>query len=461
MTWRRFERGGMLGNRFEVAVDGAAVIVRITSGMKRGRDVRRPFASPEAAAAEAAKLVARHLAEGYVEVSVATPVDFVSAKAEQDRLAAAEAQRLADAKHAAAIAKLEKVRASVTYVRDERLEAECRAAPDDPGPWSVYADFLLEHGDPRGILATDPAKRADLLAIHAPKLCGWHEAPPDFVYRHGFAVAGVVKGHGARQPGRDVAAATGALLSSPMGTFITELHIGLTGFGNDNNWRPTLEAIVTSPAATRIRVLRFDAYDYDDCMMHWVACGDLGDLLAQLPALEELRIRGDTLTLGALPPSLRRYVRESCTLKAAEVADLAARDWPALVDLELWFGNRDYGASAGVADLAPILAAHRVPRLRHLGIANSELAVEMIDALVKAPLLPQLESLAFVGGTFAGDEVATLVRHAAKFRHLAELSLEDNLLAPEDSARIEAVLDNVVIGGQRDDDEARYVTEYE
>src|SRR5690348_8797460 len=32
------------------------------------------------------------------------------------------------------------------------LEAQIDARPDDPGPWLVYADWLLERDDPRGKL---------------------------------------------------------------------------------------------------------------------------------------------------------------------------------------------------------------------------------------------------------------------------------------------------------------------
>src|SRR6185503_5293380 len=37
--------------------------------------------------------------------------------------------------------------------RNRQLEEQCRAAPNDPAPWAVYADWLLERHYLRGELA--------------------------------------------------------------------------------------------------------------------------------------------------------------------------------------------------------------------------------------------------------------------------------------------------------------------
>ena len=56
-----------------------------------------------------------------------------------------------------------------------------------------------------------------------------------------------------------------------------------------------------------------------------------------------------------------------------------------------------------------------------------------------------------------------LVQNARAFRHLASIDLSENLLEPEHAAAITGVLDNVIIGEQRDydfedgDDDPRYV----
>src|SRR5262245_45998875 len=44
----------------------------------------------------------------------------------------------------------------VPQARNEELEAQIRAAPDEPGPYLVYADWLQGRDDPRG----------QLIAIH-------------------------------------------------------------------------------------------------------------------------------------------------------------------------------------------------------------------------------------------------------------------------------------------------------
>ena len=245
-----------------------------------------------------------------------------------------------------------------------------------------------------------------------------------------------------------------------MATFIDTLRFTI----HDESRRGAVAAIARSPLAPRVRVLRFDDFDYDDCMMHFAHCGTFGNELAQLTALEELRVRGDRWSVGALPATLRTFVRESCTLSSEEVRELAAFEWPVLEHLELWFGNIDYGASATVADLAPILAGRRTPKLGHLGIRNSELAEPLLEALAKSPLLPRLHSLDLSMGNAGDDMVRALVAHAPRLRHLASIDLTDNFLTEDHTAEIRRVLDNVIVANQRyldDELSGRYVAEHE
>jgi len=475
--WRRFELGGLLGSFFEVKLEGAELRVKIGSGARNAREQVRKQPTAAAARVELERLVAAHVARGYVEVAPfaerASP-ELAPLSSERrrtfDELQRERAEHSAREAEEARQAELRARRGIVAIAADRELEAQCEASPEDPAPWAIYADWLIEQSDPRGLVAQhelrgDRAGAAELFALHRETLCFSADASATFAFRHGFA-SGMTIGNTQRRGGAWLSELVATLLAAPIGRFIESVRTGLSGFGSENTWQPTLAAILRSPRAAHLRELRFDNYNYDDCMMHWVDIGDLSALHA-LPRLESLHVRGDNVTWGELAlPRLRRLVRESCTLKRPEVAQICRSSWPALEHLELWFGMRDFGCSVQISDLEPILAATAMPRLGHLGIINCELVEQLIPVLAKSRLLPQLYSLELSMGTLGEQGATLLAHHAGAFRHLASLDLSSNLLEPAASERIAAALDNVVIGPQREfdgdpEEDYRYVAEHE
>ncbi|MDQ3369943.1 MAG: hypothetical protein M3680_31375 [Myxococcota bacterium] len=335
------------------------------------------------------------------------------------------------------------------------LEARCEESPHDPGPWLVYADWLMAHGDVRGEIAAlelagKHREAMDRLGEHLRELCGSADASFAFELRHGFAIGCTIKVDAdGGEPLEDV---TRTFLASPMGRFIEALRFGLAGFSNDNDWAPTLHAVTESARAPHLRALRFDAYTYSDSELSWTPYGDFSGAWAKLPALEHLHIRsGAGGTLGELDlPRLRTFIRESGGLARAELDAIVAARWPALEHLEIWSGSSAYGAEGDVGVLRPILAGEGLPRLRHLGIVNCEFVDSVIPELARSPVLRQLHSVDLSNGVMARLATEALVASAPAFRHLALLELGGNLLLDDELAQIRAVLDNVVPGKQRE-----------
>ena len=497
MTWRRFELGGLLGSFFEVRADGADLRVKIGSGGRNAREQVRKQASAEAAQAELERLVAAHVAKGYVEVqplarsALEIAATAATRAAERERLEREQAEHAAREAEAQRQAELQRLRGVVRISANPELEAQCEASPDDPMPWSVYADWLAEQGDPRGLVAAhelrgDARGAAALLALHREALCGT-DLPFEVTFRHGFARAITIgnpvsrsiyalgpRAHDNREQRspspeypEDIALAdlVATILDAPIGRFVDEVRTGLATYGGENDWGPTLAAIARSRRGPHVRVVRLDNFGYDDYMLHYVEVGDLSPV-RDLPRLEALHVRGEPTAWRDLAlPQLRRLVRETCRLTRDELAQIYAMPWPELAHLDLWFGSREYGVDVELGDLAPILDGRAFPRLGHLGIVNCDLLEELIPVLARSHLLPRLYSLDLSMGTLAVAGVEQLVAHAQHFRHLAAIELADNYLDRDDAERLTAVLDNVVVGAQRvldDDEEAqRYVAEYE
>ncbi len=162
------------------------------------------------------------------------------------------------------------------------------------------------------------------------------------------------------------------------------------------------------------------------------------------------------IALGKLElPRLRRFAVHTGGLVHANVADIAAANWPELADLELWFGTPDHGADEfEPRDLAPLLGARR-PKLRRLGLMNADFTDALVEMLVAAPVLRQLAELDLSMGTLSDAGAEVMLANARAFTHLTTLSVSDNVLSQAACTALAAALPNVYIGTQKDN---RYVT---
>jgi hypothetical protein len=128
----------------------------------------------------------------------------------------------------------------------------------------------------------------------------------------------------------------------------------------------------------------------------WIQNCDLGPLLRAFPCLECLRVRGGLglrFVMREPHDSLRTLILESSGLSRAVLHDLASCSLPNLVHLELWLGAKARGWNGTVDDLRPFLDGSRFPKLRHLGLRNSEIADQLALVVVMAPIMRTLETL--------------------------------------------------------------------
>jgi hypothetical protein len=351
------------------------------------------------------------------------------------------------------------------------LESEIVAARDPAAikaAASVYADWLQQQGDVRGELASlflagqeDEAR--EWLAGNPTKLFGELDVKlesevDELIWEHGFLRGATLK-RASYESKTNLAVLTRAFLALPVARLVTELRFGLTGFESDNDWGPTLGAVAASAQAPQIRVLKFDAYTSEDSEISWTAFGDFSPYWPQLPALEELVIEsGEGGTLGELAlPNLKKLVRISGGLGEEEIQSITSATLPKLQHLEVWFGDRNYGAAGTALHLAPLFDGRAPKSLTHLGIVNCEFVQDVIEPLAKSPLLAQLKTLDLSKGTLMDEDVDVLLKHADAFRHLDRLDLSENLLATR-GPEIYARLPHAKVDGQRfDGDDRRYV----
>ncbi|MFF1421444.1 STM4015 family protein [Streptomyces sp. NPDC058220] len=199
--------------------------------------------------------------------------------------------------------------------------------------------------------------------------------------------------------------------------------------------------VAASGRLPALRALFLGDITFDECEISWINQGLVTPLLDAFPALREFGVRGgqDLRFPAVRHDRLRSLTIETGGLDAEVVRSVAASDLPALEHLDLWLGTSWYGANAQVADLAPILAGSRLPRLRYLGLRNSEIQDEIATALAGAPVVAGLEILDLSMGTL-GDEGAEALLGGQPLTHLKKLDLHHNYLGEAMRERILATL---------------------
>ncbi|SEK57477.1 STM4015 family protein [Streptacidiphilus jiangxiensis] len=164
-------------------------------------------------------------------------------------------------------------------------------------------------------------------------------------------------------------------------------------------------------------------------------------LLDAFPLLEEFGARGGHQGCGPLRHAALRTLRfESGGLPAEVVRAVAEAELPALESLTLWLGVEDYGGTNDVSLLAPLLEGRRLPALRHLGLADSEVQDAIAAAVATAPVVARLTSLDLSMGVLT-EAGARALLEGQSLTHLEHLDLHHHFLSQETSDALRAALE--------------------
>jgi len=195
----------------------------------------------------------------------------------------------------------------------------------------------------------------------------------------------------------------------------------------------------------------------------WIVQGDVSPLWAAYPALEHLRIRGTnnlTLGRGVRHEGLKSLVIETGGLPPEVIAEVVSSQFPNLEHLELWLGTPSYGGDATVADLEPILQGGLFPKLKSLGLRDSEIADDVAEALASARIASQLEHVDLSLGLLS-DRGAQALVESSGLKQCKSLDLHHHYLSDVMMAAVKATFPKVNLDDAEGDDcdpDDRYVS---
>jgi uncharacterized protein (TIGR02996 family) len=360
------------------------------------------------------------------------------------------------------------------------LEARILANPDDLSAYLVYGDWLSERGDPRGELIAVQAKlketpgdaaltatEAKLIANNARAwlgdLAGKEDKDLAVKWRLGFLdsvrFGPPVDEYGASD--LDFPSAIGTLMGLPGTAFVRELVVGSKESDDyPTSWQDCIDALAehgVPKALTRLEFNRGGFWDISSTEL-----GSLEKLYPHLAGLHELEIEMGSMNLGAIAlPALRSLEIVTGGLTAANLESIGTASWPNLERLSLCIGATDneYGCDVQLEDAMKLLGRGCFGRVRHLGLANTNLADRIAAALPETKILAQLETLDLSRGTFGDDGARAIIDNAAAFRHLKKIDLTHNFVSDAIAAELAKIGPEVVLDlpEQADDDDYRYV----
>ena len=354
-------------------------------------------------------------------------------------------------------------------------EPEAGFEEADPGSptWQRYADQLTAAGDLRGeaISRARKGSPAQTFLTKHPELMGPLPAllgKQLTQFRKGLEYRnGLIRRARVTVPPKLVESVTledvlEALLAAPATLLIQELELGRRHeFDGPLGYAAAVDVLADAPHARGLRSLTLGAFaddEFDDDIflsapVSYPEWGDLSALWSALPLLTTLRICGGEGRLGeVVAPRLERLAIETTWLNVAVVGEVLRMQAPALSHLELWFGDA-YAEEARVAEVEKLLARDW-PRLKVLRLRNANFTDAIFGTLARSKLLPQLEVLDLSLGGITDEAADELVRHAAAFQHLAELSFDENQLGAQGVAALRKAFLQATFKGQRDADDA-------
>lgn len=409
---RRFELSDGKSDKFwQIEVQGSTYTVRYGRKGTDGQTSTKAFGSTEEAARQAEKAIAGKVKKGYAEVAAAAS----------------------------------------SGTTEDALIARLHADPEDADAWSVLADHLQSAGDPRGeLIAVQRALTADVPADDPRRL-----REIELLRTHGQAFFGPVV------PGTDEAevceiewangywkrvkvASTwdteeveagkvlGAVLRHPSSLFLRELEVGMLEVDGEVDFTEAVKILVKHGIRPSLRRLHIGAFEYpDDTEISWTYHTNIEAVGAVYPALEDLTLTGGGIDLGALKaPNLRRLKLETGGLPAEPAAYLGKASFPALTELEIWFGTDDYGGSCGEEEVRAILAnTAGLPSVRRLGLKNADFQNDIAGLVGAGALVKQLTHLDLAMGTLTDEGGEALLAAMPALQHLEVLDVSENFLS--------------------------------
>ena len=241
--------------------------------------------------------------------------------------------------------------------------------------------------------------------------------------------------------GKDALTLAQEVLADPDLPDLDELVIGCWGESYDNSVQSLLDEFTAQAGKLQnIKSLFIGDMDYEECEVSWIEQGSYEQLLAALPGLERLMIKGSVgLSLGKIRHAALQEIEIICGgLPKNVLHELAESELPALTKLNLYLGVEDYGFDGDIEDVKVLLRSPLMRQLTYLGLGDSEIQDEVVAAVLAVLPLERLQVLDFSNGTLTDQGGQLLLDAQDKLKNLQKIDLTYHFLSDEMMERLKA-----------------------
>jgi uncharacterized protein (TIGR02996 family) len=346
-------------------------------------------------------------------------------------------------------------------MRNPALEREILAANHDSAAYLVYADWLQTHEDPRGELIIRQVHEREpqaFLEEHADAFLGRfageeHPETFDLEWRNGFIKTATIgwEMFGGENEDDSSGAQLEQFLRLESAGLLESLHLGPTA-DEDEMSLDVLAAAIDAVGVPSLRVLYLgDTSDWDIS-----STSTRMPSPSAIPNLHALTLRGGSISLpDAIDhPELRSFTVETGGLGSANAEKIANARFPKLEELEIWFGDPNYGGATGPQGLEALFTANNIPNVKKLGLKNCAFTDAVVSMLIGSPLLRQITHLDLSMGNLSDRGVQQMLDAKAQFANLEALDVADNALTNALAANAKVLAKNVSFGTEQDPDRA-------
>ncbi len=247
-----------------------------------------------------------------------------------------------------------------------------------------------------------------------------------------------------------------AFLSQPSAARVYGIVVGLWGDSAplEESGGVVRELVAARDRLSNLRALFIGDIIGEEFEISWIEHTDMAPIFTAYPALEHFSVRGSQgLRLGRIEyHRLKTLIVESGGLDVSVVRDICSSSLPELEHLELWLGDENYGASAEIVDLAPLLGGKIFPKLSYLGLCDSELTDAIAVTVAHSPVLERLRVLDLSLGTLSDDGAAALLTSPGVAR-LELLDIHHHFCSDEMVRKLEGLGIRVDATEQQDEDD--------
>ncbi len=148
--------------------------------------------------------------------------------------------------------------------------------------------------------------------------------------------------------------------------------------------------------------------------------------------------------------TLKKLILVTGGLDRKTVENIVKSDLPNLEHLELWIGSDSYG-NTGLNDLKPIMEKQLFPKLRYLGLRNSEFSDEIASELAKSPIISQLDELDLSLGSLS-DKGAEALASSETIRKIKKLTLDYHFMTDDGMTALKKAIPQASVEDQEEED---------